>query len=73
MIKARLSCGRLVLGITEDNVERLKQGYPLLVRHEEVGDTTGNIIIVYGFTLEQIKSQLEPFITNETAVTPSNS
>lgn len=50
MLKARLSNGDLVLGITDENVRRLKEGKPIRVNHAEVGDTQGDIYILHGET-----------------------
>lgn len=60
MIKARLSNGGLILGITKENVERLQQGKPIKVEHAEIGTTSGDIFIVYGDTAQDLMDQLKP-------------
>jgi len=56
MIKAKIN-NNVILGIDAENVKRLKQGKPILVKGEEVGSKE-NILIVYGNTLSDIQKEL---------------
>lgn len=66
MLKARLNTGALILGITAENVERILKGNPIRVRHDEVGDTTGDIVIMYGETLDDLIRLITPHATRDT-------
>ncbi len=52
MIKARIE-NRILLGIDEENVKRLKEGKPILVKGKYLA-IEYDIIIAYGKTLDQI-------------------
>lgn len=61
------------LGITEENIHRLKEGMPIYISPEEVKELTGeavdaNILIMYGKTAEDIAMQLSPFISDQTKI-----
>lgn len=58
MIKARLSNGTFILGITADNVQQLKEGKPILVSLGQLGGTD-DIMIMYGDTILDIQLDLE--------------
>ncbi len=57
MIKARLSNGTLILGLSAVNLERLKANEPILFDGRPFG-FSGNIGIVYGETEEAITRDL---------------
>lgn len=50
MIKAKLSNGDLVFGLSEENVRRLKEGQPVKINLKDMGLEDRNILIVYGET-----------------------
>jgi hypothetical protein len=57
------------LGITSDNVARLKNGKPIVVTAESINlPFPIEIMIMYGETLEDLKKQLEPFIGENTKI-----
>lgn len=57
MIKARLSNGTIVLGLSARNLERLKGGEPILFDGRRFG-FAGNVAILYGETEEAIAKDL---------------
>ena len=58
MIRARLSNGDFLFGIDAENVRRLQQGMPLVVDLKELGGSD-RFMVMYGETLQDIKSELE--------------
>ena len=58
MLRARLSNGTFILGIDAVNVQRLKEGQPILVDLESLGGTD-KVFIMYGDTIDDIKKELE--------------
>ena len=58
MLKARLSNGLFILGIDAENVKRLQGGKPIMVSLAALGGTD-DIVIMYGNTLDDIKTELE--------------
>jgi hypothetical protein len=59
MLKIRMDNGDLVLAITSENVSKLKKGEPIRIKHEDVGDTTGDIYLVYGDSMPDIVHQFK--------------
>ncbi len=57
MIKARLSDGTLILGLSAENLKRLQQGKPILFDGHQLG-YPGKIAIVYGETEDAIAKDL---------------
>lgn len=58
MIKARLSNGIFVLGITADNLRLLKEGKPLVCDLSELGGTDF-VSVIYGDTIQAATKELE--------------
>lgn len=58
MIKVKLSNGAFILGLDKTNVEKLKEGKPLLVSLSQIGGVD-DVCIMYGDTLDDIKNELE--------------
>lgn len=57
------------LGLEAGNVERLKQGRPILVNLQDLGFTQPiEVMIFYGESKELIVSQLKPYIGKGTVV-----
>jgi hypothetical protein len=61
------------LGITEENIHKLKEGMPIFITPEEVKELTGgavdaNILIMYGKTADDIAVQLSPLISDKTRI-----
>jgi len=57
MIKAKLSNGTLILGLSALNVQKLKEGMPIVFDATELG-YAGDICICYGATEEDIARDL---------------
>ena len=58
MLRARMNNGAFILGIDAENVDRLKNGQPILVCLAELGGSD-DVLIMYGDTLQDIKNELE--------------
>lgn len=58
MLKATLSNGDLVIGISTRNVELLQARKPVIINKRDFGKVEGNIIIVYGDSLTEIFNEL---------------
>lgn len=58
----------LVLGITEGNVQRLREGKPIHVHGEEMGAPGVEVVIVLGANEEALAEQFAPMIGPETDV-----
>ncbi len=54
MIKAKLSNGDLVIGITKENVDRLQKGMPIAFNLKDMGLEERCVIITYGETEEKL-------------------
>lgn len=60
MLKATMRNGRLVLlGLSELNIQKLKEGKPILVNGGDVGIPGKEIVIMYGQTEQDIAKELE--------------
>ena len=57
MIKARAGTA-IIFGLSEQNVQLLKQGRPIHINLQEIGIANGTITIFYGPTEEIIETQL---------------
>ena len=57
MIRARTSDGTFILGVTAENVRRLRDGQPIAVDLAQLGGTD-KVLIVYGETAEKIMADL---------------
>lgn len=72
MIKAtaRAEDGRqvVVLGITDMNIARMREGKPIHVLSEEVGLSGFTIYIITGRDEAELEKTLRPFISPRTAV-----
>lgn len=56
----------LLLGLSEMNVRKLKQGLPIHVLGEEVGLPGISVVIMYGETEDSMREQLDSLIGPET-------
>lgn len=56
------------LGISEGNVEYLKQGRPIAVDLAKMGGPDIEVFIFYGETEEEMTKQLMPYISKETKI-----
>lgn len=74
MIKFMSTKGETILvglGISEGNVERLKQGKPIVVKLKELGAKEDiEVMIFYGKTEEDMAETLRPYIGEHTKVHP---
>lgn len=58
MLRARSSNGIFFLGLDAENVRRLKEGKPILVKLAQLGGTD-EVCIMYGETVQDIANELE--------------
>jgi hypothetical protein len=58
MIRARLSNGDFLFGLTVENIERLVAGMPIAVNLGELGGPDQRLMIMYGDTQEDILIEL---------------
>ena len=58
MLKAKITDGPYIFGLDAENIKRLTSGQPILIKMEEIGGV-GEIMIIYGETLSDIKNELE--------------
>lgn len=58
MIKAKLTNGDLLFGISAENVNRLKKGQPILFNLKDMGLENRKVMIVYGETEQDIMAEL---------------
>jgi len=59
--------GVIVLGITKENIDKLKEGHPIHIVADELG-FKGEIVIHYEKTMERLKAAFSKFITPKTDV-----
>lgn len=55
------------VGITEENVKKLKKEMPIHVKGNEMGIGV-DIVIIYGKDLDNLKEQLKPLIGDNTSI-----
>jgi len=67
IMKNKDSDNILLLGISEENVNRLKEGKPIHIKGDELG-IDNDVLIVYGETEEDLYKDLRPYIVPETRV-----
>ena len=58
MIKAKLTNGDLLFGISAENVKRLKLGQPIAFNLKDMGLEDRKVMIVYGETEQDIMAEL---------------
>lgn len=58
MIKAKLTNGDLLFGISAENVKRLKIGQPIAFNLKDMGLEDRKVMIVYGETEQDIMAEL---------------
>ena len=58
MIKAIIGNG-ILLGLDKENIKRLKEGAPILIKGSDIGLEV-NVLIAYGDTLSDIQKELSP-------------
>jgi hypothetical protein len=58
MIRARLTNGAFILGLTRENIERLQLGKPIIVSLAQLGGTD-DVCIMFGETQQDIMRELE--------------
>lgn len=62
MVKAVLSNGDVLLGLSQENIDRLKKGEPIAFNLKDLGLEKGKCFIVFGETEQQILKDLNiPF------------
>lgn len=59
MIIAHVVNGPWVLGLSEENLKRLREGKPILKSLAQFGGPDVDLLIVYGVTEQAIKAELE--------------
>lgn len=59
MIKAKLTNGDLVFGLSKENITRLQKGQPILFNLKEMGLEDRNVIICFGETENDIFHELK--------------
>ena len=60
------------LGITKENVERMKNGEPIYVTGDSIHlPFKADVLVTYGETLKDLQEMLSPFITKDTVVHPT--
>ena len=59
MIKAKTTTGDMVLGLSDENIKRLKDGQPIKFNMKEVIGIDADCIILYGETERHIMRDLE--------------
>ena len=65
--KAQGSDGPLLgFGLSEENIQKLKQGQPIAVDLAEMGCSRGRVLIFYGRTEKEMAQDLREFIGPET-------
>lgn len=62
MIKAKCNDGTLIFGLSKENVDRLKQGKPILINLKDMGLEDRQVIILYGETEEKMYEDLVDLI-----------
>jgi len=74
MIKATMQTSEgkniLLLGLSKENVNKLKLGKPIHVTGSEVG-LENDVLLVYGDTEAEIYKELQPLIGTTTRVEPT--
>ena len=61
----------LLLGLSGENVKRLKEGKPIHINGSELG--LGNdVVVMYGETEAHLYKELKPMIGSQTRVEPMN-
>jgi hypothetical protein len=58
MIKAKLTNGDLLFGISTENVKRLKLGQPIVFNLKDMGLEDRKVMIMYGETEQDIMAEL---------------
>jgi len=68
MIKAKLTDGSLLFGISAENVKRLKQGQPIHLNLKDMGLEDREVLIMYGETEQDIMAELinNDYVTTKT-------
>lgn len=66
MIKAKAG-NALIFGLSEDNIQRLKQGQPIIINGKELG-LEGDILIFYGATEGDLIKTIQPMIGKDTKI-----
>lgn len=74
MIKATMQTEEgkniLLLGISAENVDRLKEGKPIHITGEDLG-LCNDVLLMYGDTEAQIYKELQPMIGTNTSIEPT--
>ena len=72
MIKFKTYSGENVLllgfGLSEDNIQRLKSGQPVVIKLEDMGLREGRIMIFYGKTEADMIKEIKPYLGSDTLV-----
>jgi len=59
----------LLLGLSQENVNRLKEGKPIHINGDELG-LDNDVVLIYGETEAHIYKELQPMIGTTTRVEP---
>jgi hypothetical protein len=65
MIKAKLSNGDLLFGLSKGNIELLQQGKPIVINLKDMGLENRRVMIMYGETEDKIFEELTDFMDLE--------
>lgn len=70
MIKAKLTNGDLLFGLSKENVNRLQKGQPIQFNLKDMGLEDRKVLIMYGETEQDIMAELinEDHVTTETKI-----
>jgi len=76
MIKATMQTNEgkdiLLLGLSAENINRLKEGKPIHIAGDELG-LDNDVLLVYGETEAHIYKELQPMIETATSTEPLKS
>ncbi len=71
MIKARMNNGDLILGLSSENLKRLKKGQPIKFSMAPILGVSDDLYIMHGETESDILDVFAPSITPETKLHPN--
>lgn len=62
----------MIFGLSEDNINHLKEGKPIAIDLKELGLAGGRVLIIYGKTEYDMRNDLAEFIGPDTQYTDSS-
>jgi len=68
MIKAVTTNGDIVLGLTDENIERLQKDEPISFNLQELTGSDRNVIIFHGKNEQDLLKTMKPAIKEETKI-----